>query len=118
MIEHSPGDWKASGRLVYASPHDDLVAMIVYQPNDKIIANHNAHLIAKAHEAPHECSDAQCPGNVNRRKLEACASLFCAATKLLAEYDYGTAMASALHGNAIAQELFDNLRTEVFKALE
>jgi hypothetical protein len=33
-------------------------------------ARGNAHLIATACAAPHECSDPQCPGNVNWRKLE------------------------------------------------
>lgn len=33
--------------------------------------NANAHLIAAAPTAPHECDDPACPGNVNRKKLAA-----------------------------------------------
>lgn len=32
---------------------------------------HGDALMAKAREAPHECTDPQCPGDVNRLKLEA-----------------------------------------------
>ena len=54
----------------------------------------------------------------NESKLAALPTLFCAATKLIAEYDHGTAMASALHGNTVAEDLFDNLRAATATTLK
>lgn len=47
----------------------------------------HTNLILRAHEAPHECSDPQCPGNVNRRKLEAFDGLLAVCKRYYALFD-------------------------------
>jgi hypothetical protein len=48
----------------------------------------NCRLIEKAHEAPHECSDRDCPGDVNQRKLAAFDGLLAACKRAKELYDY------------------------------
>lgn len=85
MIEHTKGSWKARGRLVHSESDDSLIAAVYpATQQDEAVAKANAHLAAKACEAPHECSDPQCPGNVNRRKLEAYDGLLAAYNAILA----------------------------------
>jgi hypothetical protein len=49
----------------------------------------NAHLVALAPTAPHECSDPKCPGDVNRRKLASHDRLLEACEALVAMFDSG-----------------------------
>ena len=64
MIYHTPGDMSV---IVHA---DGFSVVPSGQPLITDVVG-NADLLRVAHTAPHECSDPQCPGNLNRRKLEA-----------------------------------------------
>lgn len=44
-------------------------------PDAMEVAMGDAFIAAIAHSAPHECKDRDCPGDVNRRKLEAVKAL-------------------------------------------
>lgn len=79
MIEHTPGPWtykeelganlsavSSSKRVVAGIPNDGAI-----NPDELTEQRANARLIAAAPTAPHECDDLNCPGNINRKKLEA-----------------------------------------------
>ena len=90
MSGHTPGPWVWDGplssgeayRLISHHPGHKLDYVLeavdgaVYSeyssdPGYMQVSQENARLIAAAPIAPHECDDPKCPGNVNRRKLEA-----------------------------------------------
>ena len=50
-------------------------------------AEANAALIALAPTAPHDCDDPQCPGDINRRKLESFDEIYTLAGLLLCEVE-------------------------------
>lgn len=73
MIEHTRDDWEVRPttepcdiRDGYEIVSKNLGGVIAYVNNEE-----NACVMACGHEAPHECADPQCPGDINRRKLEA-----------------------------------------------
>jgi len=73
-IKHTPGDWKANpgpvGMIIDGgSAKIATLPSGVCHPTEDL--EPNAELIALAPTAPHECDDDNCPGNRNRRKLEA-----------------------------------------------
>lgn len=77
-IEHTPGPWLNDGAVRIQGNADghryDIAHPLRLPPHifdGTASAYNNAILIALAPTAPHECDDPECPGNVNRRKLEA-----------------------------------------------
>lgn len=92
MIEHTPGPWMKNYPYVWSeNDHGSYRVHCTFSTN--VWGNDgnctpeeenrgNARLVAAVHTAPHECADPQCPGNVNRRKLEAFDELLAAATNL------------------------------------
>ena len=64
MIEHTPGE------LNITVQQDGFFVVPRRKPSGKELVG-NFDLLTMVLAAPHECSDPQCPGNVNRRKLEA-----------------------------------------------
>lgn len=110
MIEHTPGEFRVTAQ------QDGFFVVPDRRPSGKDLVG-NVDLLTTATTAPHECSDPQCPGNVNRLKVEACASLFCACTKLLAEYD-GCSGPCEFGDRAIAETLIEGVRTAVGNAMQ
>ena len=80
-MKHAKGPWKFGGRAskeVYVPEtgrHICTVHFAALQAMTNINFNEvslvNAELIALAPTAPHDCADPDCPGAVNKRKLEA-----------------------------------------------
>lgn len=76
-MKHTPGPWHTvnTARAVVRAgpPRDWRTVSSVSDPDDPQrktpIETANAHLIALAPTAPHEC-DPDCPGDIIRRKLE------------------------------------------------
>lgn len=53
--------------------HNILIAMVNFSsrlPHDGGNGEANANLISLAQHAPHDCGDPECPGVINKRKLE------------------------------------------------
>ena len=86
MIKHTSGKWRlvkdAQGPNMVMHPTEEGKAIAclsdVFRPLHGYIYEYpfdertgNAELIATAQTAPHECDDPDCPGNINRKKLEA-----------------------------------------------
>jgi hypothetical protein len=74
-MKHTPGPWVVNGmggsfaKVCRLVPAGVIVsAYAVPQPEQEIP---NAHLLAAAPTAPHECDDPACPGAENKRKLDA-----------------------------------------------
>lgn len=67
-IGHAPN--QGCGVTAIASLYCEHVRGAYHFPAE-LERNANAQLIIAAPTAPHECDDPACPGNVNRRKLEA-----------------------------------------------
>jgi hypothetical protein len=66
---HSKGDWYASVLCaVHAFGRDQAIATIGISNKKEEWAT--CHLIALAQHTPHDCGDPECPGVVNKRKLE------------------------------------------------
>ena len=83
-MKHTPGEWVANGNYITLQKlqHDLIAKTLTYDfPQEEAVAN--AQLIALAPTAPHECDDPNCPGNINRLRLEAFDDLLEACQKLL-----------------------------------
>ena len=117
MIRHTPGDWvlEANGpcwNLRSPDRVDHFLVLVGMLHNNPGELKANAHLIATARTAPHECADTQCPGNINRRKLEAFDGLLAVCEQYHTQFrkevhrDGATALslvdASALYSDATA----------------
>ena len=72
-LKHTPGNWfrdeEHEMRVVVSSELGYSIADCGAVGSRG--AEANAALIALAPAAPHDCEDPKCPGNINRRKLEA-----------------------------------------------
>lgn len=72
--KHTPWPWHALPRMsecgwgVYATP---LSYHVLDHTAPNIDVEANACLLAAAPTAPHDCDDPQCPGAINKRKLDA-----------------------------------------------
>lgn len=76
-LNHTPWPWCISGviedRVIMskgANHSRKVIARTVSDGDNLIEEFENRQLIVFAALAPHDCSDENCPGNVNRRKLE------------------------------------------------
>ena len=97
--EHTPGPWnRAYGSRFWHShdagvtgPDGILVASAIdfneYARDEEVEAN--ARLIAAAPEAPHDCGNPDCPGQINKRKLDVYPELLEALRNLVHSYDTG-----------------------------
>ena len=91
---------------------DELYFLFVYEGEDvvcRISADtskdclHRAKLIAAAPTAPHECDDPDCPGNINRKKMEAYPGLLAACKESLLWLHEGTRPMRLMISEAIAK---------------
>lgn len=90
-MKHTPGPWKATESYNFTGTfvayigtgrsRDHQIAQT--RGTIKEVDEANARLIAAAPTAPHECDVPDCPGNINRRKLEAFPDLLEAARGIL-----------------------------------
>lgn len=98
--EHAPGPWYVPAwnalRVVMKERGHEYIQAIV-APTGRTKAGHsegraNAKLTALAPTAPHKCPDPQCPGNVNRRKLELYGELLAFIKPLASELSDGVTL--------------------------
>lgn len=73
-LKHTPGPWSYGQReSEVGSNYYRIKTSNDVLSGDNLVGycgEANARLIAAAPEAPHECDDPKCPGNINRQKLE------------------------------------------------
>lgn len=73
MIEHTPGELS-----VTAQQDGFFVVPVARGPCKEVVGN--VAILTLAQTAPHECDNPECPGDVNRRRLEAFEGLLAACT--------------------------------------
>lgn len=69
---HSKGNWRPVATQIMDTERS-AIALIntrTIPATDDPEFNGNRHIIALAQHAPHDCGDPECPGVVNKRKLE------------------------------------------------
>lgn len=71
---HSKGNWTKSETIHWSiNNQTHHIAMVNFSsrlPEDGGNGEANANLITLAQHAPHDCGDPECPGVINKRKLE------------------------------------------------
>lgn len=78
-IKHTPGPYfhTGNGDIVLLTDHPDRRAIVkwpfgeICTGDERSQRNADYELLALAPTAPHDCDDPQCPGAINKRKLEA-----------------------------------------------
>ncbi len=64
---HSKGNWRISGEMTIDG-YDNICS--IARGTLQSVSSANQRLITLAQSAPHDCGDPECPGVVNKRKLE------------------------------------------------
>lgn len=94
-IEHTPAPWEscdgnviATGETPRGSPAGRLIALVYSEDGERHrwyfeCGNGNSKIVALSPRAPHECDVPNCPGDLNRRKLEMFAKIMPACEHLL-----------------------------------
>ena len=88
-LKHTPAAWSSDGSRVFHQRNPGGMKFFICE----LFRDHfatvkgNAALIVLAPTAPHDCDDPHCPGNINRRKLEAFDEIRQALVVLVAEIE-------------------------------
>jgi len=64
---HSKGNWRISGEMTIDG-YDNICS--IARGTLQSVSSANQRLITLAQSAPHDCGDPECPGLINKRKLE------------------------------------------------
>ena len=93
---HTPGPWRTDpefDNFTVLARNGVMVAdcgIMGFRAGRSLATNQaNARLIAAAVTAPHECGDPNCPGAINKRKLDAHAAMLEALEAIYAECESG-----------------------------
>lgn len=70
-LKHMKGPWKYTGSEIWAAHERIVMGRGTYDVKDRELRDGVRQLICLAPTAPHSCADPQCPGDINRRKLQA-----------------------------------------------